>query len=227
VVLSLHGGPRAQERPILNPTYQALCASGIAVFAPNVRGSSGYGRAFAALDDGPLRRDAVSDVGAAAAWLVESELTMPGRLGTMGASYGGFLALSGLVDWPDLFGAGMVLAAITDFIAFFRDAEPWMASSSVSEYGDPVKDEQFLRALSPLPRTHRVTAPVLIIHGRNDTNVPLSQSTTLHAALRRQQTPTELLTFPDEGHGIHKLTNRTKVVTATVDWFTQHLTKQP
>jgi dipeptidyl aminopeptidase/acylaminoacyl peptidase len=107
-----------------------------------------------------------------------------------------------LTRWPGLFAAGSSLAGMSDLRTFFRDTEPWMAAASVTEYGDPGADADLLAALSPLPVLDRVTAPVLLVHGDRDTNVPVGESLQAAAALAGRGHPCELLLLPGEGHTI-------------------------
>ncbi len=224
MVISFHGGPESQELPSFRGDYQALLAQGIGVFAPNIRGSAGFGRRFAALDDGPLRFDAIRDVETCARHLLAGGLAAPGRLGILGASYGGFLVMAGLAEYPDLFAAGVNLSGIVNFETFLANTEPWMAAISRLEYGDPERDREMLRRLSPIHKIDRVTAPVLIVHGANDTNVPLDEARQLAAALeRRHGAAAELLVFPDEGHGLLNQDNDVTATAAIVRWFSSHL----
>ncbi|HEU4522251.1 MAG TPA: prolyl oligopeptidase family serine peptidase, partial [Thermoanaerobaculia bacterium] len=119
-VLSFHGGPEGQERPTFNSTYQALLANGIAVFAPNVRGSSGFGKKFVNLDNGALRVGSVRDIKATADHLVSARLADPKRLGIMGGSYGGYMVMAGVTEYPDLFAGGANLFGVVNFETFFK-----------------------------------------------------------------------------------------------------------
>ena len=171
-MLSFHGGPEGQERPGFNSTYQALLARGIAVFAPNVRGSSGFGKRFVNLDNGALRVEGVKDIKDCVDAVVESGVADPKRIGIMGGSYGGYMVMAGLTEYPDLFAAGADLFGVVNFETFFKHTEPWMAAISKIEYGDPDKEADLLRRLSPIHKIDRVTAPTIVLHGANDTNVP-------------------------------------------------------
>ncbi|HEX5760524.1 MAG TPA: S9 family peptidase [Thermoanaerobaculia bacterium] len=222
-VLSFHGGPEAQERPAFRADYQALLARGIGVFAPNVRGSFGFGKRFVNLDNGPLRVGAVEDIRAAAEWLTASGAAAPGRLGIMGGSYGGYMTMAALATWPDLFAAGANLFGVVNFETFFRHTEGWMAAISTVEYGDPKTQRALLRELSPIHRVGRVKAPTLVLHGANDTNVPVVEAEQVVASLKGRGVPVEYVLFPDEGHGFRKLPNRLRANAAVVRWFEEHL----
>ena len=223
LVLSFHGGPEAQEMPSFRADYQALLAQGISVLAPNVRGSSGFGRTFLALDNEGKRIDVLRDVKACRDWAVERKVADPMRVGIMGGSYGGWVTVAALTAFPDDFAAGADLYGIVNFLSFFENTEPWMAEISKSEYGDPKTQAELLRNLSPLFKVHFLKSPVLVLHGRNDTNVPVAEATQLVAELKARKIPVEYILFPDEGHGFRKLPNRIRANAALVRWFDRYL----
>lgn len=223
VVLSFHGGPEAQERPDFNATYQALLACGINVFAPNIRGSAGFGKRFVNLDNGPLRLDAIRDVKTCADYVVERGIADPERLGIMGASYGGYLALAGLTEFPELFAAGADISGIVNFETFLAHTEPWMAAISRIKYGDPKTERELLRRLSPIHKIDCLIAPTIIFHGAHDTNVPVREAEQVVDSLKKRGVPFEYILFPDEGHGLTKTSNRVRAVKALVGWFGAHL----
>jgi dipeptidyl aminopeptidase/acylaminoacyl peptidase len=222
-VIDFHGGPEAQARPFFNSTYQALLGEGIAVLAPNVRGSTGFGKRFVNLDNGPLRFDAVRDIAACVRAVIDLDLADPDRIGIMGGSYGGYMTMAGLVEYPEIFAAGANLYGIVNFDTFFRDTEPWMAAISKQEYGDPDTEADLLRRLSPIHRIDKVRAPTLVVHGANDTNVPVVEAEQVVENLRRRDIPVEYVLFPDEGHGFRKLTNRVRSTVSIVSWFARYL----
>ena len=222
-VLSFHGGPEGQERPFFNSTYQALLANGIAVFAPNVRGSSGFGKKFVNLDNGALRRNGVRDIESCVAYAVKSGGADPKRLGIMGGSYGGYMVMAGLTEYPQTFAAGANLFGVVNFETFFKHTEPWMAAISKIEYGDPEKEAQMLYDLSPIHKVDRVTAPTIVLHGANDTNVPVVEAEQVVESLKKRSIPVEYVLFPDEGHGFRKTPNRIRSAVAIVQWFSKYL----
>ena len=221
-VLSFHGGPEAQERPLLNRTYQALLANGIAVFAPNVRGSAGFGKTFVHLDDGEKRFDAVRDITAAADHVLASGVADRARLGITGGSYGGYMTMAGITEYPDLFAGAVCVCGIVNFLTFFAHTQPWMAAVSTSEYGDPETQRDLLERLSPINRLDRAKTPLLVLHGANDTNVPLVEAEQMVDELRKRGVEVESVIFPDEGHGFTKTANRTRAAVETVRWFARH-----
>jgi dipeptidyl aminopeptidase/acylaminoacyl peptidase len=226
-VMSFHGGPEGQSRPVFSSLFQALLAHGIAVFVPNVRGSSGFGKTFVNLDNGPLRYDGISDIAACLDFAVESGLAAPDRIGIMGGSYGGYMTMAGLTSYPDRFAAGANLFGVVNFETFFAQTEPWMAAISTIEYGDPVTQLDLLRDLSPIHKIDLVTAPTIVLHGANDTNVPVIEAEQVVEGLRRRGVPVEYILFPDEGHGFLNEANRIRSDVAIVRWFATHLTGQP
>jgi dipeptidyl aminopeptidase/acylaminoacyl peptidase len=222
-VVSFHGGPEGQERPAYSPLAQSLVAAGFTVFAPNVRGSGGFGRAFMTADDGPARESSFADVRTTVDELVTAGIAEPGRIGVHGWSYGGYLALVALTRWPELFAAGATLAGMSDLRTFFAGTEPWMAAASVTEYGDPVADRDMLAAISPMTGIERLTSPVLLAHGDRDTNVPVAESVQAYQALQALGAPSELLLLPGEGHTIVGRSHLVDFSAAVVAWFDRWL----
>jgi dipeptidyl aminopeptidase/acylaminoacyl peptidase len=223
MVLSFHGGPEGQSRPSFRATYQALLSRGIAVFAPNVRGSAGFGKTFVNLDNGALRFDGIKDIEATVKFVTEANLAKPGRIGIMGGSYGGYMVMAGLTDYPELFAAGANLFGVVNFETFFANTEPWMAAISTVEYGDPVNDKELLEQLSPIHKVDRVIAPTIVLHGANDTNVPVVEAEQVVDNLKARDVPVKYVLFPDEGHGWGKTENRVTSDVEIVRWFEEHL----
>ncbi len=210
----LHGGPEGQERPSFSPQHQALVAAGITVFAPNIRGSSGYGRDFVQADNVHGRFGAFADVEAAAAYLVDAGLARRDRVSVGGRSYGGYLTLAMLAFSPGTFAAGIDVCGMSDLMTFYRDSEPWIATAALSKYGDPVTDRELLEAISPMNAVEAITAPVLVVHGELDTNVPIGEARQVVAALDERGRDVEYLELPGEGHvyrhraNVHTLISR-------------------
>ena len=217
-VVLLHGGPEAEERPAFSILIQSLVACGFAVFAPNVRGSTGYGASFTALDDRDRREGSFADVRAAVEYLIAQGVTAPGRVGVHGWSYGGYLAMIALTRFPEFFASGSSHAGMSDLRTFFEHTEPWMAAASVTEYGDPVADADLLAQLSPLVRFDRMRVPTFFMHGESDTNVPVIESVQAARALTEAGVPTELMLLPGEGHTIVGREGRIASTEGIVGW---------
>ena len=222
-VIWLHGGPESQERPVYNSLFQSLRAAGCAVFALNVRGSSGFGRTFVHADDLELRYGAIDDVAGAAGYLVDAGIGAAGRIGVMGRSYGGYLTLAALVWHPELFAAGVDICGMSDFSTFYEHTEPYIAATAVSKYGDPVRDRELLHDLSPMTRIDKLRAPLLVVHGAEDTNVPLVEAQQVVTALAERGVTHRFLLFEGEGHELLATPNRVRFVQETVDWVRRHL----
>jgi dipeptidyl aminopeptidase/acylaminoacyl peptidase len=222
-VLYLHGGPEDQERPRFSPQHQALVAAGITVFAPNIRGSSGYGRAFVHADNRHGRFAAFQDVEAAAAFLVQSGLAHPDRIAVSGRSYGGYLTLAALAYSSGTFAAGVDVCGMSDLTTFYRDTEPWIAAAAVSKYGDPVADRELLERISPMNSVDAITAPLLVVHGELDTNVPIGEAHQVVLALRARGREVEYLELPGEGHVYRRRENVTTLISQTVRFLSTHL----
>jgi dipeptidyl aminopeptidase/acylaminoacyl peptidase len=222
-VFSFHGGPEGQERPSFSTTYQALLAAGMAVFAPNVRGSSGFGKRFVNLDNGPLRVNGVKDIKASVDAVVKAGVADAKRLAIMGGSYGGYMVMAGVTEYPDLFAAGADLFGVVNFDTFFKHTEPWMAAISTIEYGDPATQADMLRSLSPINKLDRVKTPLIVLHGANDTNVPVVEAEQIVNTLKQRNVPVEYILFPDEGHGWRKTPNRIKSTVSIVKFFSERL----
>jgi dipeptidyl aminopeptidase/acylaminoacyl peptidase len=220
-VMFLHGGPEGQARPEYNEIFPALVDAGFAVLMPNVRGSGGFGRAFVHADDKELRFAAIDDVADCAQYLVDRGIAAPDRLACSGWSYGGYLTQAALAFHPELFVAGISICGMSDLNTFYRTTEPWIAAASYPEYGHPVADHDLLERLSPLPRAEAVIAPLLLVHGGNDTNVPPDESRQMFEALEALGRTVELLIFDDDGHEIAKRENRAVLVDAATRWLSK------
>ncbi|HUY97976.1 MAG TPA: alpha/beta fold hydrolase [Verrucomicrobiae bacterium] len=207
VVVLVHGGPEGQSVLMFNAVVQGLLASGYAVVLPNVRGSVGYGRRYAQLDDTTRRLDSVRDLAAVHAWLAPSGLDAA-RAALWGASYGGYMVLAGLAFQPELWAAGVDIVGISDLVSFLEHTSDYRRAHREREYGSLTYDRAFLEAASPLRRADAIRAPLFVIHGRNDPRVPLRQAEQLVARLHRRGVLAELRIYDDEGHGLARLANR-------------------
>lgn len=218
-VVHVHGGPESQERPNFNAIYQYLLSNGYAVFAPNIRGSLGYGAEFTHLDDGRKRWDALKDIVACADWLKASGLVDPDKIAIMGGSYGGFATLASLAHHPDVWAAGVDIVGISHFGTFLRNTGPWRVKLRASEYGDPDLDADFFEDISPLNHAERIRCPLMVVQGANDPRVPKSEADQMVERIRRIGGRVEYLVFDDEGHGVAKLQNRIRCYEAIVEFL--------
>ena len=228
VILSVHGGPEAQETPLFISLYQYFLSRGYAVLAPNIRGSSGYGKAYLALDNADKRWDALKDLASAMDYVKAHPALDHKKVAIFGGSYGGFAVLAMLVHYPDLFAAGVDMFGIADFKTFLANTAPYRRPLRMAEYGDPDKHGAFMDEISPLRHAGKIKAPLLIIQGANDPRVPESESRQIADKVKAAGGVVEYLLFPDEGHGIAKLPNRIRAYEATVDFLDRHVrSKKP
>ena len=209
--------------PTLSTDVQALVARGISVFLPNVRGSTGFGKRFLNLDNGALRVNGVKDIKATTDALVARGVADPKRLGIMGGSYGGYMVMAGVTEYPDMFAAAADLYGVVNFETFFQHTQPWMAAISTVEYGDPATQADMLKALSPIHKLDRIKTPLIVLHGANDTNVPVIEAEQIVSQLKARGVPVEYVLFPDEGHGWRRLPNRIRSTVTLTDFFDRRL----
>ncbi len=211
VLIDIHGGEAAQFRPTFDPFIQLVVNElGYAVVAPDVRGSSGYGKTFLGLDDGKLRGDAVRDIGSLLVWIDLQHDLDSRHVAVMGRSYGGYLALAALADYNDRLRGGIDFAGITDFASFLEETAPYRRDGLRAQYGDEraLETREFLDALSPLGRTRWIRRPLLVVQGLNDPRVPPTQSEQLVATLRSRGDDVWYLAVKDEGHDFGRKSDR-------------------
>ncbi len=226
VVIMVHGGPESQFRPYFNFLAEYLVHNGYAVLAPNVRGSTGYGRAYSHLDDVEKRMDSVADLAYAAHWLKGQPAFDGERIAVYGGSYGGFMVLAALTTYPDLWAAGVDIVGISNFVTFLENTSDYRRNHRESEYGSLAQHRDFLQSISPLNQVDHIAAPLMVIHGANDPRVPLSEAEQLVAALEKRGVPVEFLVFADEGHGLAKLKNKEVAYPAVIHFLDKFL-KRP
>lgn len=223
VLINLHGGPESQFRPGFDPWIQYVVNElGFAVIAPNVRGSSGYGKSYMALDNGMLREDAVKDVGTMLVWIDMQGSFDAKHVVVAGGSYGGYLSLATMVNYGDRLRGGVDVSGIADFVSFLTNTAPYRQNQRRAEYGDERDPDMriFLRRISPLTNADRITRPLLVVHGKNDPRVPLSEAEQIVYKLRAKGREVWYLLAADEGHGYRKKQNRD----AYYETFAQFLT---
>ncbi len=211
VVISLHGGPEAQARPDFDPFVQYLVSElGYSVIQPNVRGSTGYGRSFEALDNGALREDALRDVGSLLVWIGVQPGFDRDHVVVMGGSYGGYLTLASLISYGERLRGGIDVAGISDFVSFLRNTSAYRRDLRRSEYGDErdLHTRVFLEHISPLSNAARIKKPLLVVAGVNDPRVPLSESEQLVWRIRNAGGEVWYLTAREEGHDFRRKADR-------------------
>jgi dipeptidyl aminopeptidase/acylaminoacyl peptidase len=208
VIVYPHGGPESQARPAFNAIFAYLLNRGYAIFAPNVRGSSGYGTRFMNLDNVRRRMDSVEDLARGAFWLRDSGRIDPERMAVYGGSYGGFMVLAAITRYPDLYAAAVDVVGVANFVTFLENTGAYRRAAREAEYGSLQQDRDFLASISPIHNVDKIRTPLMVVHGANDPRVPVGEAEQIVAALKRRDVPVEFLRYEDEGHGLVKLSNR-------------------
>ncbi|MGH8077262.1 MAG: S9 family peptidase [Lysobacter sp.] len=226
VVINIHGGPEGQSLPTFSPTAQYLANEmGMAMLVPNVRGSSGYGKTYLSLDNAAKREDSVKDIGALLDWIAQQPELDADRVGVYGGSYGGYMVLASLMNYPERFKAGVDIVGISHFGTFLNNTESYRRDLRRAEYGDerdPAMKAVFDR-ISPLNGAARITSPLFVAQGRNDPRVPYTEAEQIVKAVRSNGQPVWFLMFADEGHGFAKKANSDYFGAATMLFWQQHL----
>ncbi len=210
VLLSIHGGPEGQSRP----TYQGsnnyfLNELGISLIYPNVRGSVGFGKSFAKLDNGVLREGTYKDIGALLDWIDDRPDLDAGRVLVVGGSYGGHMTLAVSTRYSERIAASINIFGISNLRTFLENTQGYRRDLRRAEYGDERIPEirQWMDASAPLTNVRQIRKPMLVQQGVNDPRVPKSESDQIVSALQDIGTPVWYLVFGDEGHGFRKKTN--------------------
>lgn len=223
VIISVHGGPEAQERPGFNPLYQYYLSRGYAVLATNVRGSTGYGKTFAALDNIEKREDSVKDLAAGVEWLKTSGGADAKRIAVMGGSYGGYMTMAAITLYPDLFAAAVNTVGIVNWETFLKNTSGYRRRQREVEYGFLDRDLEFLRKISPIAKVDKIKTPLFVIHGKNDPRVPYTEAEQVVEALKKRGAIVEYKLYDDEGHGISKLKNRLELYPLVADFLDKYM----
>ena len=225
VVVLFHGGPEGQAQPGFNTFAQLFVDAGYVMVEPNVRGSDGYGKAWLDADNGAKRLQIITDIEDVARH-VRRAFSVNGRaprVGVLGGSYGGYSALMAMTRFAGAYDAGVSIVGISNLITFLNNTAPYRRILRTTEYGDPDKDRDALIQLSPITHVGRLKAPLMIIQGANDPRVPVGEAVQMYEAARKTSVPTELIIFPDEGHGAGKRANQVLQLGYALRWFKEYL----
>ncbi len=222
-IVTLHGGPANSSTIGWSPFFAFLVSRGFAVVAPNVRGSSGFGKAFEKADNGAKRMDAVRDLRAVAKWIRKQRWADRNRLAVHGVSYGGYMTFMALGHQPTLWSAGVSVAGISNLSTFVKRTSGPNRSFVIAEFGDPSRHSTQLKRFSPVTVANQFRAPLLLWQGENDPIVPRIESDQLVRALRKHKLPVEYMLVPKEGHGPTRRTNALSLVGRTVRFLEQKM----
>lgn len=226
VVVNIHGGPESQFQPYFSSLTQFLVNEmGIAVVAPNVRGSSGYGKTYLQLDNGFLREDSVKDIGALLDWVATQKSLDASRVAVMGGSYGGYMTLASMTHYNARLKAGIDVVGISNFVTFLKNTQDYRRDLRRVEYGDE-RDEKmarFLESISPTTNAHKISIPLFVVQGKNDPRVPWTEAEQMVEVVRKNGRDVWYLMATDEGHGFRKKTNRDFYLQSVVLFLQEHL----
>lgn len=225
IVVNVHGGPTGQSRPTFKAPVQYLVGNGIAVFDVNVRGSTGFGKTYARLDNQEKRLDSVRDLVDTVVFLSRLEGLNASRVAVIGGSYGGYMVNAVLGAYPGVFDAGASFVGVSDWVRALRDASPALQASDRIEYGDirEKKWQDFYAINSPINTADKISVPLFVQHGANDPRDPVSESDRIVQTVRENGGSVTYMRFPDEGHSISKEANRVAFYRKLVEFLEQHL----
>jgi dipeptidyl aminopeptidase/acylaminoacyl peptidase len=223
VLFIIHGGPEMQWKPDFRADVQFLLSQGVMVVAPNVRGSTGYGRAFHELDDREKRMDSVADMTAIRRAIGTRSDVDDTRIGVFGRSYGGFMVLSALTEDPDLWKLGADFYGVCNFRTHLLATGPWGRQPRAAEYGEPSVMGEMLDRFSPINRIGKMKAPLFLVHANRDPRVPIGESETVNSCLTGRGHPVEYLRINHEGHGFARIENRRTVFSALARFLHDNL----
>lgn len=228
VLINIHGGPEGQSRPAFQARNNFWMSElGVAMFYPNVRGSSGFGKTFLTLDNGFKREDTVRDIGAFLDWTARDGRLDKNRVAVIGGSYGGYMALACMTHFGDRLCCGVDVVGISNFLTFLKNTQDYRRDLRRVEYGDerdPAMAE-FLEKISPANQANKITKPLFVVQGLNDPRVPATESQQMVQAIRNHNGTVWFLMAKDEGHGFQKKRNTDFMFQSTVLFLKEHLLK--
>jgi dipeptidyl aminopeptidase/acylaminoacyl peptidase len=228
VLVVIHGGPEGQSQPVfLGRGNYYLNELGIALIYPNVRGSTGYGKTFSQLDNGFQREDTYKDINSLFDWIGGQQNLDASRICVTGGSYGGHMTLAISTFYGDRIRCSVDIVGMSNLVTFLEHTESYRRDLRRVEYGDErePKMHDFLEKIAPMNNIEKIKKPMMVVAGKNDPRVPVSESEQIVAALKKQNTPVWFLTGKDEGHGFRKKTNQDFQFYATVEFLKEYLLK--
>ena len=227
VIVHFHGGPESQSTPGFSPYAQLFVDAGYIFAEPNVRGSSGYGKTFLALDNGFKREDSVKDIGALLDWIATQPDLDASRVLVTGGSYGGYMTLAVSTNYADRIAGSIDVVGISHFVTFLNNTESYRRDLRRVEYGDE-RDPAMrahLEKISPLTNAAKIKKPLFVIQGKNDPRVPYTEAEQIVSTVRQGGTPVWYLRAENEGHGFQKKDNQDYQFYATVLFMQQTVLK--
>jgi dipeptidyl aminopeptidase/acylaminoacyl peptidase len=228
VLVLIHGGPEGQSQPtFLGRNNYYLNELGIVLIYPNVRGSTGYGKGFTLLDNGFLREDTYKDIDALFDWIGAQPELDADRIAVTGGSYGGHMTLAVSTFYSDRIRCSVDIVGMSNLVTFLEHTEAYRRDLRRVEYGDErdTKMRNFLERIAPMNNIEKIKKPMMVIAGKNDPRVPITESEQIAAALKKQGTPVWFVMAKDEGHGFQKKANQDYQFYITVEFLQEYLLK--
>lgn len=228
VIINIHGGPEAQSKPSFSPIFQFMASEmGIAVVVPNVRGSTGYGKTYVALDNGYLRENSVKDIGTLLDWIAQQPDLDASRVAVWGGSYGGYMTLACMTHFNARLKCGIDVVGISNFVTFLKSTAEYRRDLRRVEYGDErdPQMEAFQQKISPSNNVQKISKPMFIVQGKNDPRVPLSEAEQMVEAIKKNGSPVWYLMAKDEGHGFRKKANSDYYTASLILFLENYLIK--
>lgn len=226
VVINIHGGPESQSRPTFDPLMQFYSnEAGLAVLVPNVRGSEGYGKTYLQLDNGPLREDSVKDIGALLDWVAQQPELDASRVAVFGGSYGGYMVLASLTNFPTRLKAGVDIVGIGSFKSFLENTSPYRRDLRRVEYGDErtAEMQQVFAKIDPVHNVLKIRSALLVAHGKNDPRVPFSEAEQIAKKVTANGQAVWTVYADNEGHGFARKENRDYITAVFSLFLMEHL----
>jgi len=222
VIVAYHGGPAGNSKVKWSPVIAFFLSQGYAWVEPNVRGSTGFGRAFEQADNGKQRLESFKDIEATGRWAASQPWADPDRLIVYGGSYGGYVVLVGLTRMPDLWRAGVDLFGVANVVSLMATTSGLIREILLLEFGDPDKEGEFLKSISPIEDVERIVDPLFVYAGANDPRVPRSESDLIVGALRARKVPVEYMLAGNEGHSIARKENLVEFLARSARFLETH-----
>ena len=226
VVVNPHGGPWVRDHWGFNSEAQFLASRGYAVFQPNYRGSTGYGRKFWEASFKEWGKKMQDDITDGVGWMVKEGIANPKRVGIYGGSYGGYATLAGLAFTPDLYACGIDYVGVSNLFTFMKTIPPYwkpFLAQMHEQVGDPEKDIELLKAASPVFHVDQIKVPLFVAQGAKDPRVNIAESNQIVDALRKRGVTVQYLVKENEGHGFHNEENRFDFYRAMEKFLKEHL----
>jgi dipeptidyl aminopeptidase/acylaminoacyl peptidase len=222
-IVHVHGGPTGQHLRWWDRASQWFANNGYVVLAPNIRGSTGYGREFQELNRGDWGGKDLIDVTKGAEWLSKQKIADPKRIGVYGGSYGGFMTHMVLTQAPDLWAAGVSVVGVVSWKSLYDTTRGDLKDYLEREFGDPAKSPDLYRDRSPLTHVAKIKAPLLVLQGANDPRVPQSEAKLMTDALKKAGKTFDQHVYEGEGHGFRTKANMIDALRRATEWFDKFL----